>query len=97
MSAKINARAKTFQQTLVSAEADEAVDRWLIPLRQGRSAAGRTLQPTALVPPHGQPLGHFFATWREEARPGERRYFLAKTLSGGVHRRNVLGQPRARP
>jgi hypothetical protein len=69
VSAKINARAKAFQQKLVSAEADEAVDRSLIPLRQGRSAAGRTLQPTALGPPSGQPLVYFFATWREQARP----------------------------
>ncbi len=69
MSAKISASAKAFQQTLVSAEADEVVDRSLIPFRQVRSAAGRTLQPTELGPPRGQPLGHFFATWREQARP----------------------------
>ncbi len=69
MSAKISAPAKAFQQTLVSAEADEAVDRSLIPFRQMRSAAGRTLQPTELRPPRGQPLVLFLATWHEQARP----------------------------
>lgn len=66
---KINARAKVFRQALAPARADEEPDRWAVPCRQGRPVAGQTLQVTALGSPRGQPLRHFFATGREQARP----------------------------